>query len=152
MVFLVIADAEFVELVDEVGLVSSQGLFIVEPRDALISNKVDKIHLFLQLKHCFIVSLASLVAALGAITIPLTTHANEQGTHGVEPGVGVLFTLDKRVFNYFSPVLVIRRASLAVIFCVVNILNHDSLHVEGVVSTDTDAEHSHYEGSKTTDE
>jgi hypothetical protein len=94
VVFLVIADAEFVELVDEVGLVSSQGLFIVEPRDALISNKVDKIHFFLQLKHCFIVSLASLVAALGAITIPLTAHANEQGTHGVEPGVGVLFALD----------------------------------------------------------
>lgn len=96
-------------------------------------------------------ALLSLVAALGTITGILTAHANEQGAHGVEPGVMILLAVAKRIFYYLSPVLVGDGSNCAVVFYVVDIGDHHSLDVENVVSTDGNAQDGHYERSKTTD-
>jgi len=151
VVVLFIAETVLMELVDEVSLVRTQRLLIVEPRYTRIPNKVNEVHLLLQLFYCFLVSLLALVATLGAITAPLTAHADKEGTHGVKPTVTVLLPFHKRVFHYFSPVFVVLWARFAVKLGIVNVGNHLSLNIESMVATDSYTQNSHHKGSKTTD-
>jgi len=61
-------NAVFMELVDEVCLIGTQGNLIVEIGDPLIPYKSDKIHLFLELVSAVIVEGSSTLAAVSPVT------------------------------------------------------------------------------------
>jgi hypothetical protein len=73
-----VVNAVLMELVDEVSLVGSQRLFIVESRNALISNEINKVHFLVQFEYCFLMLLTAGIAAFGARTVALTTHADKE--------------------------------------------------------------------------